>query len=192
MIYSRVSLKGESEKILGIDPGLSVTGWAVVRYRGANNFEYEDHGSIPTCTNDPLHKRLGKIHQEIAKVLKKYDPSSVAIENFFVGINRSTTIQTLHARGVILLAFSSFNPVSVGEYAPNSVKKCLTGEGHATKEQVESSVRRYLNLNDKGSLKLNSHESDALALAICYARKALSGESEAKTIKHSTMRYNKT
>lgn len=151
------------ELILGVDPGLSMTGWGLVSY-SKGGLAYVNKGSISTKSSDSLPKRLNTIYKEIMEVMSKEDLKAVAIENFFVGINCKTTIQTVHARGVLLLALGACG--NVGEYSPNKIKKRVTGEGHANKDQVEFQVRARLGI-DK-NIKLNSHESDALAVAICH------------------------
>lgn len=154
-------------RILGIDPGLVKTGWGVIDCDGGK-CTYVAHGTISSTNKFSLTNRLLKIYEEMYLVIDEFDPDCAAIEQFFVGKNGATTISSIHARGALLLACGQAD-LSLEEYAPSNVKKCITGEGCALKAEVAYEVLRFLG-EEESDLKLNSHESDALALAICYVR----------------------
>ena len=114
--------------------------------------------------NAELAERLLAIHTELSGVIDRFNPEAMAVEDLFNAKNARSSLVLGHARGVILLAGASAG-VPVAEYAPREVKKALTGNGAAAKEQVRFMVMRLLSL--KESLPLD--QSDALAVALTHA-----------------------
>jgi len=121
-------------------------------------------GVIRAPRNTPLCDRLLVIHAELTKVIDRYGPMAMAVEDLFNAKNARSSLILGHARGVILLAGASAG-LAVAEYAPREVKKALTGNGAATKEQVRFMVMRLLVLKDSPPLD----QSDALAVALTHA-----------------------
>lgn len=151
--------------ILGIDPGLHETGWAVLD--GApSSPRLVASGVIRTLPGLPLPERLKAIHAELAVVLKGHPIKSCAIEEMFFTTIATTVRATLQARGVALLALAHAGH-GVTEYNPKTVKLSLTGSGRAEKAQMQTVVQKALGLADK--LRPND-VADAAAIALCHLR----------------------
>ena len=148
--------------ILGVDPGSHATGYGVistgpvVRMLGG--------GVIRARRQAPLSDRLLAIHTELSVVIDRFNPDAMAVEDLFNAKNAKSSLILGHARGVILLAGATAG-LPVAEYAPREVKKALTGNWAATKEQVRFMVMRLLCLKESPPLD----QSDALAVALTHA-----------------------
>lgn len=150
--------------IMGIDPGLSFTGYGVVEKKG-DRLSPLGYGGITTSSKDPLSSRLDRIYAEIRKLIERYRPDLVVLEELFFSANARSAMVVGQARGGILLA-AEHAGVAIEEYTPLEVKQSLVGHGRADKRQVEYMVRNLLSID--GEIE-SSHASDALALAICHA-----------------------
>jgi len=149
-------------RILGIDPGLQVTGFGVVEKNG-NRLTYVTSGCVKTGKRD-LAARLGVIVEGLAEVIERHRPDEAAVEKVFVNVNPQSTLALGHARGAgIVAAVIAGLPVS--EYTALQVKQSVVGAGHAKKAQVQQMVRRLLALPGDPS----PDAADALACAICHA-----------------------
>ncbi len=151
--------------ILGIDPGLHETGWAVLD-GVPSAARLVASGVIRTLPGIPLPLRLKAIHAELAVVLSGHKIRSVAIEEMFFTTIANTVRATLQARGVALLAIAQAGH-EVTEYNPKTVKLSLTGSGRAEKAQMQTVVQKALGLADK--LRPND-VADAAAIALCHLR----------------------
>lgn len=150
-------------KIIGIDPGLNTTGWAVLEKKNRSIY-YLDSGKITTSNKQNMLARLGKINEELGSILLSYQPEFGAIEEIFVNKNPRSSLKLCHARGAILLTLSLYGVSNVSEYAPNYIKKNITGNGHATKEQVLILMQRMI----KGLATINHDIADAIAICFCH------------------------
>lgn len=150
--------------ILGIDPGLANTGWAVVEKRGPRCHAIA-YGCISTRAGEPVANRLKAIHDELAGVVDTYGPSDCAVESVFFGTNAKSAFATGQARGAALLATAGRDLV-LGEYSPVQVKSVVVGSGTADKRQVTYMVRTLLALDHDPK---PDHAADALAIAITHA-----------------------
>ena len=151
--------------ILGIDPGLHETGWAVLD--GApSSPRLVASGCIRTLPGVPLPQRLNAIHKELEAVLLGHKIESCAMEEMFFTTVANTVRATLQARGVALLAMAQAGH-GVTEYNPKTVKLSLTGSGRAEKAQMQTVVQKALGLADK--LRPND-VADAAAIALCHLR----------------------
>jgi crossover junction endodeoxyribonuclease RuvC len=150
-------------KILGIDPGLTGSGFGCVESRGREYYKlYADTAAPPTKL--PLPERLAALRNYTLEVLSAVKPEFVAVETLFSHADHPKTgLQMAQARGVILEACAAARMV-VNEYAPRRVKQAVVGAGGASKEQVSRMVVRHLNLKEEPATQ---HEADALALALC-------------------------
>jgi crossover junction endodeoxyribonuclease RuvC len=149
-------------RILGIDPGLRVTGFGLIERAGHKLF-YVASGVIRTPDAE-LPLRLKSILESLVEVILQHRPHQVAVEKVFVNVNPTSTLLLGQARGAaICAAVSSGLPVS--EYTALQVKQAVVGNGHAAKEQVQDMVRRLLALPGDPS----ADAADALACAICHA-----------------------
>lgn len=150
-------------KILGIDPGLRRTGWAVIEKSGQNIAQIAA-GTIQTESKTPLAQRLLKIFDSLEMVIQSYAPDDVAVEEVFVNKDAAGTLKLGQARAMALLVPARFG-LQVAEYAPNQVKKTVVGAGHADKSQVEYMIK----LQVKGADTDSADATDALAIALCHA-----------------------
>jgi len=143
--------------ILGIDPGLENTGWGVV-----DGQKLIDCGVIITDKKDKSADRLGKIYDELEKIISRYKVKEIAIESLFFAKNAKSAIKVAEAIGVIKI-WGYRNGLEVTEYTPLQVKMALVGFGRAEKDQVEMMVRSSLGLTEPIA---PSHAADALAVAL--------------------------
>jgi crossover junction endodeoxyribonuclease RuvC len=134
-------------RVLGIDPGTSVTGYGVVEYgNGTPGFgRLIECGVIRLTTRSPLPQRLAQLHDGIVQLIERHQPTALALEDAFYHKNVRTTLVLGHARGVVLLAAQQ-HALDISEYAPATVKKSVVGAGAAPKAQVAAMVARLLRL----------------------------------------------
>jgi crossover junction endodeoxyribonuclease RuvC len=151
-------------RILGIDPGLSATGWGVIESAGSR-LAFRACGSISTTPDTPMSQRLAFIHRELAARIGEYAPDEAAIEETFVNRDPRSALKLGQARGVALAALALAG-LEVAEYAANLVKKTVVGVGHAEKPQVAMMVRMLLPASEART----PDAADALAVAICHAQ----------------------
>jgi len=129
-------------RVLGIDPGLRNLGWGVIDVTGARLTHVANgicHSTAGEGEGD-VGFRLADLHAQLTEVFRRYAPDAAAVEHTFVNKDAVATLKLGQARGVALLVPAQFG-LSVGEYAPNAVKKCVVGVGHADKGQVEQMVQ---------------------------------------------------
>jgi len=156
-----------SLRILGIDPGLRVTGFGVVD-RDGQRLAYVTSGCIRTNDKGELPERLRTILDGLAEVIDTHHPEHVAIEKVFVNVNPQSTLLLGQARGAAVCA-AVLADLPVAEYTALQVKQAVVGKGHAHKEQVQEMVKRLLKLPGYPS----ADAADALACAICHAHGGL-------------------
>ena len=152
--------------VLGIDPGLSVTGYGLVE--GSNPPMAHLAGVIRTDTDLPTPQRLAELHRGLTDVITETEPDVVALETVFTNRNLQTAISVGRASGVALLVAAEAN-LAVFEYVPTTVKSAVTGDGSANKEQVQQMVTRLLRLRQPPQ---PADAADALAIALCHLRAA--------------------
>ena len=150
-------------RIIGIDPGLRITGWGLIAAEG-NRLRHLANGTVTSSPDGSLATRLREIHDGLRQVFAAYAPDQAAIEETFVNRNPSSTLKLGQARGVALLV-PALARIAVHEYATNLVKKSVVGVGHADKVQVRAMVERLL----PGVAVGAGDAADALAVAICHA-----------------------
>ena len=154
--------------VLGIDPGLDRTGWAILTRNARSVLSLVACGLLHTDAGQELPKRLDYIYQELTKILKTYRPDQVAMEqNFF--LKRAVTMaNTVMTRGVIILACEQAGkPISF--YPPKRVKLLICGTGTADKKQVQRMVQLTLHLDKAPS---PDDTADAVAIGICHLKTA--------------------
>ena len=149
--------------ILGIDPGLATTGYGVIQKENNGDFKIICNGIIATEAKQIFSERLKEIHQQLDKIIKKYKPNKVAVEELFFCKNVKTALSVGHARGVIILTASQ-NGLPVFEYTPLQIKQAVASYGRADKKQVQSMVKILLNLKEDPK---PDDAADALSVAIC-------------------------
>lgn len=148
-------------RILGIDPALNNTGWAVVDGNGSGNIEFVDIGHISNKVSDDYYCKLVKIRQNIEEIIIKYKPNFLSIEETFVNNNALSSLKLGVVRGVFLSVALQYN-LKIIEFKPNEIKKTITGNGKAEKQQVDYMVKMLVPKAQPKTLD----ESDALAIAL--------------------------
>jgi crossover junction endodeoxyribonuclease RuvC len=165
-------------KILGIDPGIILTGYGIINSE-KNTFTKICSGVIKLPSSASIPKKLSLIYNEINSLIETYSPDEFAIETAFYGKNVQSAMKIGYARGVSLLA-AVHNNLITAEYSPREVKKSIVGSGAASKEQVFFMVCTLLNMKKE---KMKYDESDALAVALCHSFKAAVPMSKKKSWK---------
>jgi len=155
-------------KILGIDPGLDRTGWAVLEHVPPAPPRLLASGLIHTEKGLDLGKRLAAIFEELNAVISENAPGEAAIEEVFFSKRADTQANTTHARGVILLACER-SGLKTCSYNPKTIKKSISGSGSAEKPQMQRMVQMTLNLKE---IPRPDDIADAMAAAICHIRTA--------------------
>ncbi|OPX98235.1 MAG: Crossover junction endodeoxyribonuclease RuvC [Syntrophorhabdus sp. PtaU1.Bin002] len=148
-------------RVIGIDPGLSATGYGVVESTGINSYASIAYGTIRTSSKKDIASRLFSIYKDLQGVMEAYAPDAAGIESVFVGKDPKNHLRIGEARGAILVALKEHG-IDVYEFSPLQVKKAITGYGAAEKAQVCFMVSRLLNIRSV----VNEHVADALAIAL--------------------------
>jgi crossover junction endodeoxyribonuclease RuvC len=149
-------------RIIGVDPGSTVTGYG--RVEEANNqLCHVASGRVVSSATMDFHHRLKRIYAELEKIIASYEPEVMAVEDLFIARNIKSALKLGHARGVAILAGLNAD-LPIAEYSPLEVKKALVGYGRAQKIQVQEMVRTLLGLADPPE----ADTADALAVAICH------------------------
>jgi crossover junction endodeoxyribonuclease RuvC len=151
-------------RILGIDPGLAAAGWGLIVYPegGPRDVVW---GQIKTPADAAMSQRLQKIFHSLQDLVRELRPEAVVIEELFFASNVKTAIVVAQARGAAILATAE-SGVPVFEYTPLQIKKAVSGNGRASKEQVQKMVATLLGLRE---IPRPDHAADALAAALCHA-----------------------
>ena len=153
--------------ILGIDPGIAIVGWGVLRYENGR-FTPIAYGSIQTKAGQKVEDRLLQVHNGMREIIEKYRPDVMSIEELFWNTNQKTGIVVAEARGVILLSAREAG-IPIFEYTPLQVKQAIVGYGRAEKRQVIMMVTTFLGLKEPPK---PDDTADAIALAICHGHNA--------------------
>lgn len=160
--------------VLGIDPGSRITGYGVIEIEDGRERAVE-FGVLQLSDQDDHQLRLRQIHERLVAVIDRCLPDLCAIEMPVYGRNAQSMLKLGRAQAAAMLA-ALVRDVPVVEYTPAEVKKSVTGNGSATKEQVGYMVRAILEIED-GEAKLTSDASDALAVSLCHAHRLRGSES---------------
>ena len=151
-------------RVVGIDPGLSYTGFGIVDSDEKGRLRHISSGAIKTSSRLPFVERLSKIHLELEGIFQQFNPQHMAIEEVFFARNVRTALLLGQARGVALLS-ASLAGIPVFEYSATALKMAVCRYGRADKEQVGAMVKVLLQIDQK----MSSHASDALAACICHS-----------------------
>ncbi len=150
-------------RILGIDPGVAITGYSILEEKGAD-YCYIASGCIRTASDLEPELRLLIIYDRIAELVCEYSPQALVVEKIFFSKNVRTAFQVGEARGVVLLAAARAG-ISLFEYTPLQVKQAVAGYGRAEKAQVQKMVQLLLKLQQPPAV---DDEADAMAVALCH------------------------
>jgi crossover junction endodeoxyribonuclease RuvC len=173
-------------RILGIDPGLGATGYGIIEDNSTSpgmvrgmvsrpnhrTFRLVEAGVIKTRPNIPIQERVGRIFDEISAIIEEHNPSVLVLEKIYSHYKHPTTAILMgHARAVVCLACDKYD-LKLVNYPSTRVKKVITGNGHASKQQVQRMVQGLLKLKTPPE---PADVSDALAMAIsyCYVEKRM-------------------
>ena len=156
--------------ILGIDPGIAIVGYGVIRAEKGSFFAV-DYGVITTPQGEETPARLAMIADGLNKIIDTHKPDAVAVEEIFFSTNQKTVIRVAEARGVILYT-ATMKCGSLYEYTPLQVKQAITGYGRADKHQIQQMVKVLLNLKQ---IPKPDDAADALAIALCHGQTARYG-----------------
>jgi len=150
-------------RLLGLDPGLRMTGWGVLEQHD-NRLVWVADGVVTSDETLSLAERLAQLNRGIAEVIARFSPAEAAVEETFVNRNPASTLKLSQARGAVLTA-AGLAGIPVCEYAPSLVKKSVVGGGQAAKQQVGMMIRQLLPACEIAT----EDAADALAVAICHA-----------------------
>jgi len=150
-------------RILGLDPGLRVTGFGVIDHLGSQ-LRYVASGCIRTRDGESLPQRLGTLLDGVREVVATYAPDQAVVEIVFVNVNPKSTLLLGQARGAVICGAVSCQ-LPVAEYTALQVKQAVVGYGKAHKSQVQHMVQKLLSLPEAPG----TDAADALACAICHA-----------------------
>lgn len=151
--------------VLGIDPGLIATGYGIIEAHKKQKVKLKEAGIIRTESRADISKRLEKIYKNLLDIVKEYKPEVMVIEKLYSHYKHPvTSILMGHARGVVCLA-AGVSGVKLVSYPSTRIKKSVTGNGHASKQQVAGMVQELLALNKRPE---PMDVSDALACALTY------------------------
>ena len=166
----RALIEETPTRILGIDPGLNVTGYGVIDVIG-NTVTLVEAGIVKSKRRDTLSERLLSLHEGITDVVQSLKPHAIAVEQLYSHYERPrTAILMGHARGVLVLSAAQ-NDLPLYDYAATQVKRMLTGNGRAPKTQIQSAIMHQLGLEETPE----PHDiADALAIALCHWFQTLS------------------
>lgn len=154
-----------ASRILGVDPGLHRTGYGVIE-SAENCLRLVEGGVLRAKADDPFSKRLKDLHDGLAEVIRETKPDLVVVEDLFsTYAHPRSALLLAQARGVLVLAAANAE-LPVHSFTPNEVKQVVTGNGHASKDNVQAAVKARLRLQNA----LHPADlADALAIAICFA-----------------------
>lgn len=152
-------------KILGIDPGFGTMGYGIVERDPRGNCIAVDYGVVKTSKEESFPVRLCILEEGVKRLIERYEPEEVALEELFFGKNITTGIAVAHARGVILLTVNKLCG-KIFEYKPAQIKQAITGYGNADKLQMQRVVTSLLHLKE---IPRPDDAADALAVALCHA-----------------------
>lgn len=162
-------------RVLGIDPGLNITGYGLVE-GSDGDIRLLEAGVVRTDASAPMAVRLAEIGAQIEGIIAQFAPEAVAIEELYSHYNHpKTAIIMGHARGIVFLKAAEAG-VEVIPYAATRIKKSLTGNGQATKAQMQRSIRSTLRLTQ---VPEPPDVADALAVALCHCRSTRQAEAMA-------------
>ena len=148
-------------RILGIDPGYGILGWAVIE----KNQTLIDFGIIETSSDKRIDERILDIHIKLNSIIDQYKPDSAGIEKLFITKNMTTALDVAKTIGAIILTLS-LNNIRYCEYTPSQIKQAITGYGRAGKEQMMLMIKTIFKMKQ---LPHRDDAADALAIALCHS-----------------------
>jgi len=156
-------------RILGFDPGTRIAGYGIIDAGPGGELSVVSYGAIhlqPPAGKIDMPDRLRKLYEALDAIVREHSPDILALEKIFHGRSFTSVMKVGEARGVGLLV-GSLHELEIEEYAPTRVKKIVTGNGQASKSQVQAMMARLLDLDEP---PYPQDVTDALAIAFCYAQ----------------------
>jgi crossover junction endodeoxyribonuclease RuvC len=167
-------------RVVGIDPGISHTGFGIVDTDERGRLTHVTNGSIHTSAETPFVERLSRIHTELDELFQKFRPDHMAVEQVFFARNARSALLLGQARGVTLLS-AALVGIPVYEYAATEIKKAVCRYGQASKQQVSAMVKTLLGIEKR----MPSHAADALAVCICHSHCYQTSQARRTSIAHA-------
>jgi crossover junction endodeoxyribonuclease RuvC len=161
--------------ILGVDPGTLITGFGIIEVE-RGKYSVLDYNVVKNSGEESMPIRLKRIYSRLCEIIDQYHPDEFAIETAFYGKNAQSALKIGHARGVSILAAVN-NEIPTTEYSPREVKKAVTGNGAASKQQVQFMVQTQLKLHERVKY---FDTSDALAVALCHSYRVTDGKATSR------------
>ena len=170
MQYNVPDKQENTIRILGIDPGLQITGFGIIESDGrTSRYIHSANIKAKSAKEDvTIPHRLGVIFSKLNEAIEQFQPDEIAVEEVFINKNASSSLKLGHARGAAICA-AVHHHIPVSEYSARSVKQAVVGNGAANKDQIQHMVLRLLALRGE----LQADEADALAVCLCHAHTAL-------------------
>jgi len=150
--------------VLGIDPGLAITGFGFIEVNQHREYSCVDYGVIRTESGLTDPERLVVIYDTLTQLIQSHQPDTSTVEKLFFQRNVKTALSVGQARGIVMLALAQAN-LQIHEYTPNEIKQTICGYGNADKRQIQRMVQTLLSLDE---LPKPDDAADALAVAICH------------------------
>ena len=161
--------------ILGVDPGTLITGFGVIEVE-RGKYSVLTYNVVKNSGNDSMPIRLKRIYDRLCEIINIYHPDEFAIETAFYGKNAQSALKIGHARGVSILAAVNYE-IPTAEYSPREIKKAVTGNGAASKQQVQFMVQTHLRIRETPKY---FDASDALAVALCHSFRITGGKATSR------------
>lgn len=165
-----MSKQTKSRRLIGVDPGTNILGFAIIECKG-NKFQMLEMGVVHLKALEDPALKLKKIFERLHSIIDNHLPQEMAIEAPFYGKNAQAMLKLGRAQGVAMAAAMTKN-IPVTEYAPRKIKQAITGNGNATKEQVAAMLQQMIKMD------LSNHyldATDALGVAICHHYQSVGG-----------------
>lgn len=150
--------------VLGVDPGLTRCGYAVLERHSAQDIKIRSMGVIRTDPHEPLATRLAELQGEIIDLLGQHRPAAVAVEQVYFQTNVRTAMSVGQASGVVIAAAAAFGS-HVEQYSPSQVKSCVAGWGGASKDQIGRMIVQRFGLS---TIPAPADVADAIAIGLCH------------------------
>jgi crossover junction endodeoxyribonuclease RuvC len=173
--------------ILGVDPGTLITGFGIIEVEH-NTYSVLTYDVIKNASDRSMPIRLKQIYDRLCKIIHQYHPDEFAIETAFYGKNAQSALKLGHARGVSILAAVNFQ-IPTTEYSPREVKKAVTGNGAASKQQVQFMVKSQLKLREAPKF---FDTSDALAIALCHSFRIMGSKTKSRLTRTPGLKSHRT
>tara|TARA_Y100000768_G_scaffold365357_1_gene326582 strand:- start:718 stop:1266 length:549 start_codon:yes stop_codon:yes gene_type:complete len=169
----------DNKIILGLDPGTNIMGFGLIESQN-DNLKLIQYGIINLKKYEDHIEKLQVIFENVNKLIKDFNPDEISIESPFFGKNVQSMLKLGRAQGVAMVA-GKINGIKISEYAPRKIKKSVTGNGNASKEQLSDIIKKTLNIKERIDKKLDA--SDALGAALCHYYQKSNNENPRKSWK---------